>query len=187
MFRVDAMRAVPENLPTRAVPQYLHRVTRRIYVKEGYVYGLLDWPSIQRAMSNFSDSIEQGFALFTEASGDFQMMHRSLWWKIRGYFEWPTYAHFDSIMQQIAWFEKVPIRVLRPPMYIYHQFHSSGGFAKRSGKFDVTDFEALRNRGNPNNCSWGAPSISFPEERITLSTFKRRAIKDEEKPWWYPF
>jgi len=65
--------------------------------------------------------------LHTNASGDFQLMHRSRWFELRGYPEFDTYSfHLDSLMCYMAHFGGAGEEFLAEPSCIYHIEHKSG-------------------------------------------------------------
>jgi hypothetical protein len=71
--------------------------------------------------------------LFSEASGDFQLLDRSSWHHIRGYMERNTYAHFDSVLIYQA-------RKLG--------FKRQGFFTRESGMISVFVVVCLKNKNH---------------------------------------
>jgi len=65
--------------------------------------------------------------LCTNACGDFQLMHRSDWFDLRGYYELDLFSiHIDSILEYHAVYNEINEVVLRPPKVIYHIEHKAG-------------------------------------------------------------
>ncbi|MBE0534076.1 MAG: FkbM family methyltransferase [Phycisphaerae bacterium] len=65
--------------------------------------------------------------LHTNASGDFQLMHRDRWFALHGYPEFDMYSfHLDSLMCYMAHFGGAPEHFLDAPMCIYHIEHEAG-------------------------------------------------------------
>ena len=73
------------------------------------------------------DKVPQGqrpeYPLHTNASGDFFLMSRSNWFRLRGYPELSTHAHIDSIMCWTAKSYGLEQLVLGTNMRLYHQEH----------------------------------------------------------------
>lgn len=65
---------------------------------------------------------------YTNACGDFQLMHRDHWFALRGYPEFDKYPlRIDSILQFTSHFSGIEEMHLTNPMKIYHIDHRSGG------------------------------------------------------------
>jgi len=65
--------------------------------------------------------------LHTNGCGDFTMLSRDQWLKLRGYPEWAMYSlHIDSVLCEAAFCSGVREVVLRGPMRAYHIDHHSG-------------------------------------------------------------
>jgi hypothetical protein len=99
--------------------------------------------------------------LHTNASGDFLLMSRDNWFRLRGYTEICTHAHIDSIMCWTARTAGLDQVVLGGPMRLYHQEHDRS----QHRLFPQTDLEAWRGKyehslrqGVPlicNDVAWG--------------------------------
>jgi len=64
--------------------------------------------------------------LFTSASGDFQLISRSYWYLLRGYFEYGIVgAWVDSILSYASYAAGVKETILKPPMRLYHIDHEN--------------------------------------------------------------
>ena len=194
MFRVDASAPIPDSIKRpEDVTRFMHSVSNKIWVQVGAkTVRSLDSPEAAAIFDKVINETEAAKERWTEACGDFQLMHRDLWWWVRGYYEAPTYGHFDSILQFNLEYLHIRTHVFRPPMLIYHQYHKSDGFHKRLNKFQVTDFIGLTQdrhgvcrRDNPNKCSWGASSVEFEED--ALSDGPMITTRRPDPAWWWPF
>lgn len=128
---------------------------------------------LQKFFEKAARRFRRGEVKLQEACGDFQLLHRRLWHLVRGYWEWPTYGHFDTVLQLNLESEGVAGEAFVPPFVLFHQFHKSGGFAKRVGMFVETDytsfFDPKTQRGirkNPNGCDWGHAGAVFAEREF---------------------
>jgi len=65
--------------------------------------------------------------LCTNACGDFQLLHRNDWFRLRGYYEKDVFSiHIDSIFEYYAVYNGCKEIVLRPPKVVYHIEHAGG-------------------------------------------------------------
>lgn len=134
---------------------------------------------------------------FTNASGDFQMMHKEDWILLRGYPEIDKYSfHIDSILEYQAVLSGLEEVILPDDLCIYHIEHSSGYTpeAEKSGDFQkivpdymkLTNFETLsfaeqlsiyHDKIKILNHEWGLPDSNiniienFEKERDIKVTF----------------
>ncbi len=85
--------------------------------------------------------------LHTNACGDFTLLSRDSWLRVRGYPEMPIYSfHLDSLLCYLAHFAGNKELVLKSPMEIYHIEHSYGpswSFAKVQNIFRRLDREKI--------------------------------------------
>jgi hypothetical protein len=131
--------------------------------------------------------------LFTNACGDFTLLSREDWFKLRGYPEWPIYSfHIDSILLYQS--DRAGIVEVHLPRdhSVYHIEHDAGsGFTP---EYAHKLFERLEARGIPyldwekdvskliarmndmrrrhapvtfNGLDWGYQSVELPEETLT--------------------
>jgi hypothetical protein len=121
------------------------------------------------------ECVRTGSGLFTEASGDFELMTREAWWHLRAFPERNTYAHFDSVLLYAA--RAMGFRVhghfrsISDPsrfFLIWHQGHSEGGFLARTNAYDaiVTPFWKYHLDplwGFDDRKEWGMPRHRFDE------------------------
>jgi hypothetical protein len=82
----------------------------------------------------------------TQACGDFQLMSRQNWFAFKGYWECPSYGHFDSIIMAMAYNRGMRGIPLMDPMFVLHPHHASGGFFKRKAQ--------LGERGKKREWGW---------------------------------
>ncbi len=87
-----------------------------------------------RSLSNTSQFLKRT----TQACGDFQMMSRQNWFAFKGYWECPSYGHFDSVIMAMAFNRGMRGLHLMDPMFVMHPFHASGGFFKRKSQLGKT-------------------------------------------------
>jgi len=68
-----------------------------------------------------------GVALYGNASGDFQLLHKSIWEKSRGYVEWDAYSfHMDSLFEYVSYFLTKGETILDAKYCTYHIEHGDG-------------------------------------------------------------
>lgn len=80
-----------------------------------------------------------GIAVYGNASGDFQLLHKSVWEKTRGYVEWDEFSfHMDSIFEYAGVLSVKKEVILPDEMCAYHIEHGEGY------KFD--DTESMNNK-----------------------------------------
>ncbi len=205
MFRVDVGVGIPKSMPRDEVESFLEKNVRIVWGT-----GQPDNNSVQGrvadAVAFMNETVRRVRHLqlrFQQACGDFQLMHRDTWFKLRGYFEATSYGHFDTVMLLIAEHGGVQFDILEPPLLLYHQHHSSGGFAKRVGSYVETSYSHFfsktdlatkcahdawlcrSQRGNPNNCFWGHAREKFPEEVFHFGA-KLDVPSINRKHWIWP-
>jgi len=110
---------------------------------------------------------------YMNAAGDFFLMAKESWDKLRGYPEIPPYAYPDALcyMAMASGLRQVE---LRSPMRIYHQPHGRGG--AETGR-PRSDYERKKKQYRmmlktkmpwlPNNEGWGLGGHKLSEEWIT--------------------
>jgi hypothetical protein len=85
---------------------------------------------------------------FTNACGDFTLMSREDWWRLRGYPEWPIFSwHLDSVLLLQARAAGIVEVVLPPRLRAYHLDHELGSGYSPEGA-DVM-FARLDRAGTP--------------------------------------
>ncbi|MBY0461625.1 MAG: hypothetical protein K2Q34_00380 [Alphaproteobacteria bacterium] len=127
--------------------------------------------------------------LHTNACGDFTLISKDDWEKLKGYPEWELYSwHIDSVLIYQAYHNSIIMNNLPPSHAIYHIEHGQGsgwtpeganllfdrlkkqGIAYMSDDDLANEFEKQRNlkaQGEPvvyNDDNWGAPHVQFPEK-----------------------
>jgi hypothetical protein len=84
--------------------------------------------------------------LHTNASGDFTLMHRDHWFRLRGYPEWEAYSmNIDGFTCYAAHADGLQEVVLRDPMRIYHIEHGLGSGWSPEGERKL--YERITSRG----------------------------------------
>lgn len=76
---------------------------------------------LQDFFKSVANRFRQKQTQMQEACGDFQLMHRNLWFHLRGYWERPTYGHFDTVLNHVAEYENITMDVFEFPLILYHQ------------------------------------------------------------------
>jgi len=106
---------------------------------------------------------------FTNASGDFFMMHRSYWHSLRGYLEIKGWYHIDSLLAYMASFRKLKQVRLGSQLRIYHQEHGRPEDSKPfSPEVESARRQLLKAR-KPimfNDETWGLGAYDLPESVI---------------------
>lgn len=130
--------------------------------------------------------------LHTNACGDFTLMSKLDWFKVRAYPEWEIFSmHLDSILLYLAHYAGIEQVVLEDPMRTYHIEHGSGWTpeaernqtlnrrleAKGIPQFTMDEFAAIvtlmQKTGKPlisNDQSWGMADEVLPEKNVNLRT-----------------
>jgi hypothetical protein len=129
-------------------------------------------------------------ALHTNACGDFQLMSKEDWFKVRGYAELEYYSlHLDSVLEINAHYEGANEYCLEPPLAAYHIEHESGWKPETRG-FEAfkEKFSQIKRMSNDelfyinrlhtarksafilNNEHWGMAEIDLPEVCIDQAT-----------------
>lgn len=106
--------------------------------------------------------------LHFHAAGDFMLMSRNNFHRLRGYPEFPTNTFIDGYIVCIAKSSGLSQIILRDPIRIYHQFHFFG----RKGMPSIDYFKFLNScskmvkQKHPlliNDGNWGFGNIVLPE------------------------
>ena len=126
--------------------------------------------------------------LHTNACGDFTLMSKHDWDRIRGYPEWEIFSfHLDSVLLYVAHYAGIQEEILTDPMRVYHVEHASGwspqverdqSLNKRLAKLKIPQlsfeqFDAIarlmEQTGQPlivNHADWGMVAVDLPETTI---------------------
>jgi len=97
--------------------------------------------------------------LHRNAAGDFFLMERDWWHRLRGYPELYTHAHIDAILCWMAASAGLTQEVLPARCHLYHQAHhraSHGGFPQTDWK---PWYERYREAVRPNSPRRGSPMV----------------------------
>jgi len=83
-----------------------------------------DWPISYHALHPEAFRIARATYLHTHACGDFTLLSREDWFRLRGYAEFPIWPmHVDALFCYAAWHAGIREEILRDPMRIYHIEH----------------------------------------------------------------
>ncbi|HLG94753.1 MAG TPA: hypothetical protein VKX49_00435 [Bryobacteraceae bacterium] len=86
-----------------------------------------DWAGSFDAASPFSQEIRNAAHLHISACGDFTLLSRENWFRLRAYPEFPIWPmHIDALLCYTAYHAGIRESILREPMRIYHVEHGSG-------------------------------------------------------------
>ncbi len=112
--------------------------------------------------------LDQG-PVYTAASGDFWLAHRSVWRRIGGYLELTTSSHMDSILCHEAVAAGFKQYVLPSPMKIYHMAHSRADRLARP-RTDLAHWREVveANASRVHRGNWGLADLDLTEQRLGL-------------------
>lgn len=83
-----------------------------------------DWPVSYHVLHPMALQIPRATYLHTHACGDFTLLSREDWFRLRGYAEFPIWPmHVDALFCYAAWHAGIREEILRDPMRIYHIEH----------------------------------------------------------------
>jgi hypothetical protein len=103
-----------------------HPFKENLRVVRYYVRKAVDWllSPLDRLTQLFGRRMMK---LHTNACGDFTLLSRDEWFRLRGYPEWHMYSfHMDSILCYMAHYDGIREVVLKRNMGVYHIDHHSG-------------------------------------------------------------
>jgi hypothetical protein len=135
----------------------------------------LNSASLAQVMREAEDCVREGTGQFTEASGDFELMTREAWSRVRGYAERNTYAHFDSVLtytvKKLGFRMHGHFRSISDASHFYlvwHQGHSEGGFVARVNAYEAIETPFWKYYQEPlwgfdDRRDWGMPRHRFEE------------------------
>lgn len=149
--------------------------------------GISTWRTVKKIMKPKKDGCQ--YPLHTHACGDFTLMTKRDWLKIRGYPEFPVCSmHIDTLLCYMAHYSGFSEVILPPPNLVYHIDHESGWSTEKEKRRVFT--ENLIKKGIPslelsqvlewicfmqksnkpiifnNGDSWGLGEIPLPEEQV---------------------
>lgn len=85
-----------------------------------------DWPASYHALNPLASQIPRAAHLHSHACGDFTLLARDDWFRLRGYPEFPIWPmHVDLLFCYAAYHAGIREEILRDPMRIYHIEHLS--------------------------------------------------------------
>jgi glycosyltransferase involved in cell wall biosynthesis len=113
------------------------------------------------------------YKIHTGASGDFTLMAKKSWDKLRGYPELLTQHSMDYYLCAIAKSAGLHQIILRNPLQIYHQPHASSNMGRQSSiDFELywRDIKRMMQSGSPiilNDETWGLGNEQLQESVVT--------------------
>ena len=178
MIRADSVVRLTGSEPIDQVEQTLTGRVDQLMSCQGRVHlemRPLTSEVLDKAMREAEVCVRTRSGLFVEASGDFELMTREAWKRVRGFAERNSYAHFDSVLMYMA--RKLDFEVhghfrsvSDPSRYylIWHQGHAEGGYIARLNSYETieTPFWKYFNEpmwGYEERAEWGMPRHHFEE------------------------
>jgi hypothetical protein len=103
-----------------------------------------DWPRSYHALHPEALSIRRAAYLHTQACGDFTLLARDDWFRLRAYPEFPVWPmHIDALFCYAAFHAGIREEILRDPMRVYHIEHlSAAGWTPEGEKARLARLEA---------------------------------------------
>ncbi len=134
--RYDVKKDIPSNINIEKQLNYCMNNVIRINEKQG----TFD-PSTNKYHSICQHDEDEWIPIYTNACGDFQLMHQEHWHQLRGYAEFDMYSFYlDAILEYSAYYSGLEEIQLKDPFRIYHIEHAMGSGWTPEGK------EILNNR-----------------------------------------
>jgi hypothetical protein len=174
------------------VPQVLKSVVKQL----GKGWRLMGPPVLYSHRSAAERRFARSQQMHTNACGDFTLLARDDWFRLRGYPEWPIFSwHVDSVFLFAVDANDIRQTVLDPRYRIFHIDHSAGsgwspeGAAQLFARLDskgipyLSDEDVLTMRrafaedpsaGIVNDENWGFGAIELPEYEVTPGTKRAR-------------
>lgn len=134
--------------------------------------------------------------LHTNGCGDFTLLSKDDWFRIRGYVEWDVFSfHLDSLFLYEAYYFGCREFLLDSEQVHYHiehtegwtpEIHKAGILEKHLTKKEIrrlstADFQkivgdmSIQNKPlNPNSESWGLSQLTLPETKVTCAQWESR-------------
>ena len=113
------------------------------------------------------DSVNVDGPPYLAASGDFLLAHRTVWQRLKGYRQWPTSSHIDSVFVLEAVRDGFTQHVVPSHMHTLHQVHSVEERHRRPGT-NLNRWESLC-REEDERCDrndWGLGELMLDETLI---------------------
>ena len=134
--------------------------------------------SRNKALDELGTMVDRLEDIHTNASGDFLLMARDQWFRLRAYPELKTHSHIDSYMCAIAAAAGLRQVQLVSPFAIYHQEHDRSQHATRPmtdlGWLDAACREMLSSHSPriDNGDDWGLAGHDLHETHISADNLK---------------
>ncbi|MFA4909460.1 MAG: hypothetical protein WC649_00210, partial [Desulfobacteria bacterium] len=135
LYRIDRC-DVPEDVPLEAsIDEQLDYCQKNIIRvnSRGGTYHLLTG----RYFASYGQLDIASTNLHFNACGDFTLMSKNNWHKLRGYPEFDMYSpHLDSLMLLITYHAGIRQEILRDPVRLYHVEHHGAWIAEKASKLE---------------------------------------------------
>jgi hypothetical protein len=172
--RFDVSARIPLGLPPNKVDAYCLRHTSAVQTEYGPVsvsqlgrlfpFLVFGFRQLQRSLT-----AARNVSINTNASGDFLMMSKEHWRRLRGYPELRTSSYIDGLMCHMAASAGLMEVTLAAPKCIFHQEHDRSELRTRP-RTDYGEYKricaTMLSRKEPiigDAASWGLGSNSLPE------------------------
>ena len=172
--RHDVDQPVPPGLSAADAQTFCARKAMRVQPLGGTVAAKTYRKKARSTVLDEEGSLVYGLeGLHTNASGDFLLMPREQWFRVRGYPELRTHSHIDSYLCAIAAASGLCQVQLQSPYGIYHQEHDRSQHATRPmtdlGTLDQTCREMLSSHSPriDNGEGWGLAGHDLPESLVS--------------------
>jgi hypothetical protein len=179
--RLDIPAEIPDDAPVAEQLKYCEENLLRINGCDGTT----NVQTGQRFTGAMGASLEAG-RLHFNACGDFTLMSKKDWYKIRGYAEYDMYSpHLDSLSMLCCHYAGIEQIMLQPPMATYHIEHGLSMIAEKAGalfrtfqekgvaQLSVLEMnlygELMQRNGRPilfNREDWGFAKRELPETLV---------------------
>jgi hypothetical protein len=172
IVRYDVKSPIPLDMPAEEELRYCEQHVFRIHGYTSYdnkFTGKFNPYRLTRALATY---LKWGLPLFpsavpfTNAAGDFFMMHRSHWHSLHGFPEVIGVHQIDSLFLYVALFRGLEQIVLRSPLRIYHQDHGRLESSKPFSPEVKSAYHRLFKKRKPiifNDETWGLGGENLPE------------------------
>jgi glycosyltransferase involved in cell wall biosynthesis/GT2 family glycosyltransferase len=193
-YRIDR-RDLSEEIPSHlSLSRQLRFSARHV----GHVHALFgsyrpgDTDGIRRLRDEYDRSMHdqtgEADGLHRNAAGDFFLMDREWWNRLRGYPELYTHAHIDAILCWMASSAGVVQEILPSHSRLFHQAHhraSHAGFPQTDWKPWYQRYEEALRQGSPmvvNTPDWGLANEVLPEWKARPRLVQAHVLTDDVEP-----
>jgi len=179
---------IDNNLPqTQHIDDWLEFAKKNI-VRENTFYGsrmTQSWlfSQVHQDGTKSGDKVPRGgIAVYGNASGDFQLLHRDIWQKSRGYVEWDAYSfHMDSLFEYVGVFLCEKEVILPNECCSYHIEHGDGYQFNNTNSMDNKIKREYSDKIQSSELrAWG--ELMSREKRAFLFNHENWGLKDKKLP-----